>query len=320
MNIAFIQIFHNPGKSLIPTLRKNLDLLGADDRFYVVLDGCTDNSQSLAQEFIGEANNRVTVIHTPDLHEILALNCALAETREHNPRAVVHLQGDMIVEPLNFDIVRGFLYSRTDFGIASLRMGGCPSKEISEFNFSEGAYGHKGGMRFLGAKLYVAEVCVVVRGPLILSDELLDLVGWQIDPKLAPHSYDDIDLSLISRESGFTNYFIETPYRSDVTWGTTRNENRSFTESVDISYSKNKQYVYEKHSLNQSWSLCPGHGVNLTLAGLCPSSYYWRGMLFNSILTYPDSRNLLVHNLMRVCRKLAFKLSNRDFESGNKVP
>lgn len=232
-----------------------------------------------------------------------------------NPGAVVHLQGDMIIEAKNFNSVRDFLTSKNDVGICSLRMGGCPSAATSDFDFSEGVYGHKGGMKYLGSKISAAEVCVVVRGPLILSKNLLGVINWQIDPNLAPHSYDDIDLSLISRRNGFANYFIESPYRSDVTWGTTRRENRSFTESVDVSFTKNKLYVFEKHSLNEHWSSCPGHPTNQTIKGFSPPIYYWKGMLFNFILTYPESSNPLVRNLLRVFRKLSFLLSNRDFES-----
>jgi hypothetical protein len=279
-----------------------------------VLDGCTDDSVFGVEKII-ELDDRVTVISTPDLHEILALNCALASVRKHNPASVVHLQGDMIIEAQNFNIVRDFLSSKTDFGIASLRMGGCPSNEILDFNFFEGVYGHKGGIKRLGSKISVAEVCVVVRGPLVLSRELLEVISWQIDPRLAPHSYDDIDLSLLSKSNRFTNYCIETPYRSDVTWGTTRKENRSFTESVDISYLKNKQYVFDKHSLNEFWSTCPGHPVNQLLLGTSPSIYYWRGVIFNFILTFPESRNLFGNILLRVFKKISFKLSNRDFES-----
>lgn len=314
MNVAFIQIFHNPGKSLFSTVRRNLQLLGPEDHFYLVLDGCTDDSEYGVKN-ISEIDNRVTVISTPDLHEILALNCVLARVRKYNPASVVHLQGDMIIEPRNLNIVRDFLSSKTNFGIASLRMGGCPSNEISDFRFFEGVFGHKGGIKLLSSKISVAEVCVVVRGPLVLSRGLLDVINWQIDPRLAPHSYDDIDLSLLSKSSGFTNFCIETPYRSDVTWGTTRKENRSFTESVDISYLKNKEYVFDKHSLNEFWSTCPGHPVKQILSGSSPSIYYWRGMVFNFILTFPEPGNFFAHAFLRVLRKISFKLSNRDFES-----
>ena len=318
MNAAFIQIFHNPGMSLIPTLQKNFALLEPNDHYFVVLDGCSDDSAKIAQDYLDRVDLQATLVCTNDLHEVLALNEVLLKAREYNPRTVVHLQGDMIVEKQNFLILREFLSSKTGFGLVSLRMGGCPSAESLDFNLTEGLYGHNGGLKLLGSKLSIKEVCVVVRGPLIFSKKLLDVISWQIDPKLAPHSYDDIDLSLISLENGMINYFVQAPFRSDVTWGTTRKENRSFTESVDISHSKNKKYVFSKHSLNQSWISCPGHTQIQSLWGAKPPLYFWRGVVLNYLLTRPKANNPAVNILLRVAKKLSFMLSSREFETLNK--
>lgn len=251
LKLGFVVVFHNAEEYVTRVLDGVIACLGKDDVLVVVADGCTDLTAENCRRDISSLNCEKIFLETSDLHEIGALNEAFGELKKYSPDFVVHVQGDMILDPKTFPILRSRLDTASRIGLISLRMGGCPTSDVENISISykERNFGHnyKGAIQ-RNQKVILEECCIAGRGPIIISSELMIANAWTIDNNLKPHSMDDVDMSFLALEMNLKNYSINLPFRSDVTWGATRNPNRSYQDSVDISALKNLSYITAKHS------------------------------------------------------------------------
>jgi glycosyltransferase involved in cell wall biosynthesis len=251
LKLGFVVVFHNAEEYVARVMDGVISCLGNDDVLVVVADGCTDLTTEKCRKSISLLTCESVFLETSDLHEIGALNESFKALEKYKPDYVVHVQGDMILDPKTFPIVKSRIDTTSRIGLISLRMGGCPMVDADSISISykERNFGHnyKGTIQ-RNQKVILEECCIAGRGPIIISSEMLIANAWTIDNNLKPHSMDDVDMSFLALEMNLRNYSINLPYRSDVTWGATRNPNRSYQDSVDISALKNLSYVIAKHS------------------------------------------------------------------------
>jgi len=302
-NIAFIVVFHNAQPYVKRVLGNVLKVAESSDEIIVIADGCSDMTSQTIKKVLSHSDRSFQFKETRDLHEIGALNVAFTLIKDQS--FVLHLQGDMVIDVKSFSVVRRILSSENNVGVLSFRMGGCFHFGNLDLRLNEMNFGHnfKGGTpRNLKVNLY--EYCVAGRGPILFNREILNPNFGEIDNNLKPHSIDDIDLSLISLGLGYQNYAVNLPYRSDITWGATRSQNRSFLEPVQIAANKNLIYVKKKHSkLLKDISIAHRHH-STELGTVKVGLYFLLGFYIGQELIQHDGKILI-----RIRRKLAFILS-----------
>lgn len=302
-NIAFVVVFHNAASYAPRVLEKVIRMADSSDEIVVIADGCTDSTSEICREILTNFGKPFQFQETEDLHEIGAINVALSLIKTAG--FVLHLQGDMVMDAQTFPIVRDFLSGNREIGVLSLRMGGCFHSDDQTLELNEMNFGHNFEGR-LRRKITVNtyEYCVAGRGPLLFNREILKSNNGQIDNSLKPHSMDDVDMSLISLKLGYKNYAVNLPYRSDITWGATRNKNRSYLEPVQIAAEKNLLYVKGKHS-NLLKEIAHNHRHPiLELGTVNIGIYFMLGLYINRELLHSENKKL-----RRLRRKIAFTLS-----------
>ena len=310
LKLGFVVVFHNAEEYVTRVLNGVISSLGNDDVLVVVADGCTDLTAEKCRKNIALLPCEKIFLETSDLHEIGALNESFRALKKYNPDYVVHVQGDMILDPRTFPIIRSLLDMASRIGLISLRMGGCPTSDAENISISykERNFGHnyKGAIQ-RNQQVILEECCVAGRGPIIVSSELLIANAWTIDNNLKPHSMDDVDMSFLALEMNLRNYSINLPYRSDVTWGATRNPNRSYHDSVDISARKNLSYVTAKHSKILAEIVKPHNHSDKYITDVRIGFNFLLGSLINRELLSPKG-NLL----RRVRKKIAYLVSTKS--------
>ena len=310
LKLGFVVVFHNAEEYVTRVLDGVISCLGKDDVLVVVADGCTDLTAENCRRDISSLNCEKIFLETSDLHEIGALNEAFGELKKYSPDYVMHVQGDMILDPKTFPILRSRIDTTSRIGLISLRMGGCPTSDVENISISykERNFGHnyKGAIQ-RNQKVILEECCIAGRGPIIISSELMIANAWTIDNNLKPHSMDDVDMSFLALELNLKNYSINLPFRSDVTWGATRNPNRSYQDSVDISALKNLSYVTAKHSKLLADIVKPHKHSDEYITDVRIGFNFLVGSLINRELLSPK-RNLL----RRVRKKIAYLVSTKS--------
>jgi len=310
LKLGFVVVFHNAEEYVTRVLNGVISCLGQDDVIVVVADGCTDLTAEKCRKNISTLICEKIFLETSDLHEIGALNEAFKGLKKYNPDYVVHVQGDMILDPRTFPILRSRIDTTSRIGLISLRMGGCPMSDFENIliSYKERNFGHnyKGAIR-RNQKVILEECCIAGRGPIVISSELLIANDWAIDNNLKPHSMDDVDMSLLALEMNLRNYSINLPYRSDVTWGATRNPNRSYQDSVDISALKNLSYVTVKHRKLLADIVKPHKHSDEYITDVRIAFNFLLGSLINRELLSPK-RNVF----RRVRKKIAYLVSTKS--------
>lgn len=226
---AWIVTVHNKARLLRRVLDGIAANMDAQDRLVVVLDGCTDRSADAAESFQrAHPALSTSIVSTPDLHEIGAINAGLAALGGHSFRGVFIVQDDVVLlsTKLRLAVERVAVLSGGKIGCVSFRMG-CylsgPTEDVPFWqDFVESAYGHRGRHARRLRPQHAIEVDLAFKSPIFYSSQLLERVRWQMDPDLMPHSMDDLDLSLHARAAGLRNYAVAAPMRSDMPWGGTR--------------------------------------------------------------------------------------------------
>jgi glycosyltransferase involved in cell wall biosynthesis len=307
LKIGFVVVFHNSENYATRVLNNLLKSTKPGDFIVVVADGCTDTTINACRQTLARAECDFLLEETPDLHEIGALNFAFNLLKEHDTDFIMHIQGDMVIDYENFHILRSALEFNPRIGLLSLRMGGCfnslegePQLKLLELEFG---HNYKGTVK-RRTHIYLSEYCVAGRGPLVINRDVLLHTNWKIDENLRPHSIDDIDLSLISTEIDLLNYTLNLPFRSDVTWGSTRSSTRSYKEPVNISAERNLRYVIDKHR-NLIIKASEIHNHNKVYISEIRVGYYFLlGVFINKQLT-----SEVKGTGRRLMKKLAFTLS-----------
>jgi glycosyltransferase involved in cell wall biosynthesis len=258
MRSYFIVPVHNKENLIKQVLDGIFNSISIDNdyKIIVIIDGCTDNSESIVKDF---NNDNIVILYQDDVHEITCLNVGLEyikNTFNPNPDDLIFtVQDDVIIEEENIDEIFYNLFEAYPFlGYVSMRLG-CDvvktGQTMMEYNLFESEFGHwkqTGGMNYTPVKyneLIIKEIAI--RSPTCMMWRRYEEAGFY-DSNLAPCGYDCHDMSIRMNILGYKNAVYAMKYKSDVNWGTMRTNTTSSVNSKfgDI-YERNRQYLVNKH-------------------------------------------------------------------------
>jgi glycosyltransferase involved in cell wall biosynthesis len=244
---AYLVTIHNAAHCLEGTLRNLYANKGLDSEVIAILDGCTDASEQIVDIFnsmIPSLERQIIKLHTPDVHEILALNVGFRYIQEQNlaDYAVTVQDDTWLLDPDLESITLDMFNKHLRLGHIVFRMG-CnytPNMDLLDLvdnHCSQPSIGHT-----LARHQYCKRM-IGSKSPSVIPMWVLNRYGL-LDEKLAPRGYDDIDLSLTLLEKGYETMVFATDWRSDLHWGATR---RGAPQPVEEQDNRNKLYVRNKH-------------------------------------------------------------------------
>lgn len=203
---------------------------------YPVLDGCTDNTENVIDEFQKENPSiKICKVYENDVHELLAINAALAII-DHSTRTQLNvvLQDDVVLNDSFLEKHLALLYAKFtgDLGIVSMRHGGNLSgflinKKSCIFpieGYVETIFGHgvSGKLKDLDEGSFIFKD-IAIKSPICMPSYVIDKIGV---PDKIYRPWDDIAFCFKSLENGFRNGVLGLPFISDKEWGTMRNKNQ----------------------------------------------------------------------------------------------
>lgn len=229
---------------------------GSESVIIMVVDGCTDNSESIVNGFIKNSSHRCLKIIMPNVHMLRSVNAGMREVHDGH---LVIMQDDIVLECADIEKQIEELYElyNNKIGVISLRYGSDISftsfaeslrsrtwhRMIKETNFIKGPDDHANFQVGEYGKFY--EKMNAINGPNIISNHLFRKIGF-FDENLAPFGYDDPEYCLRSLKAGFLNGLFPLKYRSDPDWGGTR-RSESFEKIRRAIHKRNRIYIYKKH-------------------------------------------------------------------------
>jgi glycosyltransferase involved in cell wall biosynthesis len=244
-------------EDILPFTLEGIDnCASSNSRIYTVIDGCTDRSEQVVDDFIKRTGRNVVKIHMPDVHMLRSVNAALKQV---NRGFSVVMQDDIIIEDEKFEEKISDLYNRMGerLGVVSIRLAanvtfvpmyrrlamGIISPMIEEIDFIKNC-----------ADLQAYEIgnynCFyprmdAINGPNIIPWSVRQKIGI-LDEALAPYGYDDPEYCLRAMKAGFINGLFPLKFKSDIEWGGTR-RSKKFLLEVRRIHMRNRKYVWRKH-------------------------------------------------------------------------
>lgn len=225
-----------------------------------VLDGCTDNSESIVKDFKKHSNFPIHIIYQDDVHEIKCINSGLTYIEDFlNPSPddlVFSLQDDVILNEKNIDIKFSDLFNdNPNLGYVSMRLGASLThygNEIAEYALKESEFG---AWKQLGSHNHeevlhnhLVLVEAAIRSPTCMMWKRFQEAGF-FDEDLAPAGFDCHDMSIRLNKLGYQNAIYALNYISDVWWGTMRSEKNKSNQPYILSiYDRNRKYLLRKHA------------------------------------------------------------------------
>lgn len=232
----YIITIHNKEHLITEVLNGIKKCAGNNSKIYPVLDGCTDNSESIIDQFkIENPDLNIIKVYENDVHELLAINAALRVICHDNECQLnIILQDDVVLnDPLlekHFEILFSRFQGR--LGVVSMRHGG----DLSSFlldkksiifpikNYVETVFGHgvSGKLRDLAEGSFVFKD-IAIKSPICIPSYMIKKIGIP-DEEYRP--WDDIAYCYKSLQDGFKNGVLSIPFISDKDWGTMRKKSQ----------------------------------------------------------------------------------------------
>lgn len=247
----YIVTIHNREDLIERVLTSILVCAGSDSHVYLVLDGCTDRTESIVDAMLSEwVGLPVTKLYAPDVHEIRSLNIALRSIPQVGDGYNVLIQDDIILRDRQLEkkIIEIYRHFSDKVGVLSFRHGANVDVdddvgEVKDLDVLESVYG-QGMVDEPLAPGHAATRMVCMRSPQCISFETIRKVGV-LDERFAPYTYDDYDYCLRCLKAGLINLVYALKVVSRVEWGGMR---RSPQPGVLEIMKRNRRYVFQNHS------------------------------------------------------------------------
>jgi len=227
----------------------------------VVLDGCSDASESILDNFINQNKNlKVKKIYTPDVFETKANNAGL---KEATGDMVVIIQDDMIIneDSWNLRLQKPFDEFNDVFAVTASSAFNYRFNSSSQHIFLPSEIDREIGDCWSDIFTYESHINRsqglsrnifairnnVCRGPLMIDHSDLVKLNY-FDEIFEPQDQDDADLCYRAfKELGKVvgSYWID--YISDISWGGTRPDGNNPASWLLKSHHKNTRIVFERH-------------------------------------------------------------------------
>jgi glycosyltransferase involved in cell wall biosynthesis len=227
----YIITIHNKQDLIHDVLVSTLLCCGPQSKIYAVLDGCTDKTERILDQFAEQYQGvPLAKLYAPDVHEILSINTGLRAASQEGDGYNIILQDDVMLADLNFEskVKQLYAWGGSTLGFISFRMGANFAHDAqSSAAFSpttdliENAYGH--GIPDAEVLLpgRFAYRTVPIKSPVCIPTKVVREVGL-MNEDLAPYMHDDTDLAIRTTSAGYINGVYAIRFYSDVKWGGTR--------------------------------------------------------------------------------------------------
>lgn len=227
----------------------------SESKIIMVVDGCTDNSESIVDEFSKNSSHKTVKLLMPNVHMLLSVNEGLKQV---NSGYSVIMQDDIILQDSDIENKVIELYgSINNLGVISLRYGSnigvtnlyqrirkhTFSGMIEEIDFIKSPDDYANFLTAEYDKFYPR--MSAINGPNIIPWNLLSSIG-SFDSNLAPYGFDDPEYCLRALEAGYINGLFPLKYYSEIEWGGTR-RSKSFLKKAAEIHIRNRKYVFKKH-------------------------------------------------------------------------
>jgi len=260
MKTYFILPIFNKEELIENVLEGITNSISGDYKVITILDGCTDQSESILYNFLymNKLKDKFDILFMNDVHEITCLNYALAHIKLQDPDPedlIITVQDDVIIQEKNLDIYLHNVWNHiTDLGYLSLRLGcdlNSSNDTLIESNFVESEFGH---WKQIGRKDFqmlnhydFEETEIAIRSPAVTKWKRHAEVGFY-DSALAPCGFDCHDFSIRMKIYGYKNGVLSIAFNSDVCWGSMRAKPKTKVNSIYGNiYEVNKRYLAHKH-------------------------------------------------------------------------
>jgi len=256
MKFNYIIPIFNKEDVLPLTLEGVENCASSDSVIIMIVDGCTDNSESIVDNFIKNSSHKCIKLLMPNVHMLRSVNAGMSEVQDGH---IVIMQDDIVLEceDLERQVEQIYEEHNNKIGVLSLRYGSDISytslaesikerslhRMIKETNFIKGPDDNANFPTGEYGKFY--KKMNAINGPNIISNYLFRNIGL-LDANLAPFGYDDPEYCLRSIKAGFYNGLFPLKYRSDPDWGGTR-RSKSFEKIRSAIHKRNRIYIYNKH-------------------------------------------------------------------------
>jgi len=226
-------------------------------RIILVVDGCTDRSESIVDNFIKNSSHKTEKIIMPNVHMLLSVNAGLKKVSEGYS---IIMQDDIILKDIDTENKILELYGRLNgkLGVISFRYG----SNIETMPFIE-------RLKQKTLKNMIKETDIIkgpddyanypvgdygnfyprmnaINGPNCIPWNLLSQSGL-LDKNLAPYGYDDPEYCIRALKLGYINGLFPIKYESKIEWGGTR-RSKSYNNERRWIHKRNRIYIYKKHS------------------------------------------------------------------------
>jgi GT2 family glycosyltransferase len=256
----YIITIHNKQDLLLRVLRGIEASCSRQSRIIPVLDGCTDRSEALVNEFIASTSLSVEKVITPDVYELRAINAGMARVTEG---FVLTIQDDVILqEPeleqkvtalcANAGPSIGVISPRHGVNIRRMpllrqfkRSGVVPLMDICDrVCRPEEAWAQSERLEY-GQLIYRM---AAVGSPMIIPEPVWRALG-RFDEEMFSLMWFDIEYNLRALRAGFKNAVYPLRFESNDDWGTMRVKatDREWRRMVQKWSLENMRYVWKKH-------------------------------------------------------------------------
>jgi len=252
----YIITIHNKEDLILDVLVAVSLCCGPSSTIFPVLDGCTDNSEAIVDEFIAKHPNvRVVKVYAPNVHELLSINIGLRAAPQEGEGYNIILQDDVILEDASLEtkIQKLYEWGKGRLGYVSFRLGAniasdalTSSSPIPLTNEVENAYGQGAPHAKVLLPGRLAYCTVPIKSPVCLPTKIVREVGM-MDEDLAPYGHDDTDLAIRIVAAGYFNAVFAIRFHSDIKWGGTRTKPHPEISKI---IARNMNKIREKHGPN----------------------------------------------------------------------
>lgn len=249
MSVSILLTIHNQ-ENILKNILSNIFRVASNNvtQYVFVLDGCTDNSETILKEELVNVCTDYVIKYTNNVFEIKANNCGLQEVTGDY---VIIVQDDMLITEDNFDVRLVYPMKKYDDIWAVTARTALNFDPVAKDypDAAEGPVGHN-YKKFSYPRNKLEIRSALNRGPLAISMSKFKEVGGLFDITLPGiQGFDDIELCyrvLSSKPWKCGSFWIE--YNSPLHWGKSR-QNNTVIQFIGGEQDKNMNYVINKYGV-----------------------------------------------------------------------